>query len=418
VVPSSRSPRPRPVRARLQKPLERAVADGHPWVFRDALDGGLPAEPGREVVLLDRRGRFLARGVADQGPIALRIWTVRDVPVDDGLLTARIEQALRLRDELGLGGAGAPEAPAPGTDAYRLLHGEGDRLPGVVCDRYGERAVLRFDGRGAEARFEDVLREVLPDRLGRRGIRTVLKRAGRGRDKQVAAWAPTRGPGEPPRHPVPVSESGMRLLVDLVDGQKTGLFLDQRASRARVRALAEGSSVLNLYGYTGGFSLAAALGGARQVDTVDVAADALALGVETFRQNGLADRVPHRTWAEDVPRFLRQAADRGETWDLVIADPPSFAPKAAARAAALSAYRELHRACVGRVRPGGLYLAASCSSHVDRQAFEDTLAKGARTADRALAVLDRWEAPPDHPRLLAFPEGNYLTVILARVTPR
>lgn len=380
---------------RLRKPLERAVAEGHPWVFRQALEDGPDPRPGTVVTLLDRRGRFLARGVAEAGPIALRVWTTRDEPVDDALLARRVDEAVALRADV----------VPPDTDAHRVLHGEGDGVPGLVCDRYGPYAVVKIDGEGAR-RFLGALAPILAERLAPLGVTDVLLRAGRGADKRLEGLA-----GRPPADPVTVRERGVTLVADLHRGQKTGLFLDQRESRARVRALARGRSVLNLYGYTGGFSVTAALGGARRVVTVDVAADALELARRTFAANPGAADVPHVAHAADVPTWLVEADD---AFDLVVCDPPSFAPSEAARPAALAAYARLHAAALARVRPGGLYLAASCSSHVDLAAFTATLARGARDAGRALRILDRWGAPPDHPRLPAFPEGDYLGVVLCR----
>ncbi|MBC8067782.1 MAG: class I SAM-dependent rRNA methyltransferase, partial [Deltaproteobacteria bacterium] len=219
--------------------------------------------------------------------------------------------------------------------------------------------------------------------------------------------------GPPPPEPVAIVEHGMRLLASLRRGQKTGLFLDHRESRARVRALAEGARVLDLYAYVGGFSAAAGLGGAAHVDSVDIAPEAIALGEQVWRANGLP-RERRSGHASDVPEFLAGARARGDSWDLIIADPPSFAPSEATKANALRSYAMLHTACLQVLARGGLLLAASCSSHVSAHELEAALAEGASRARRVLQVLERWGAPADHPRLLAFPEGDYLGVVLAR----
>jgi 23S rRNA (cytosine1962-C5)-methyltransferase len=383
-------------RVKLVKALERTIAHGHPWVYRDALDR-FTAAPGTVLTLFDRRGRFLARGLAEAGPIGLRVLTTRDEPVDVALLERRVEQAIELRGRV---------IPAQ-TDAYRLLHGEGDRLPGMVCDRYGAFAVLRFDGQAIGAWREQIF-EVLRPRLEKLGVENLLVRSGRGESKHLElAW------GSEPEAPLEVSERGMALLADLMRGQKTGLFLDHRESRFRVRELAAGQSVLNLYAYTGGFSIAAGLGGARSVCTVDVAAPAIELAERGWEANGLDPSV-HEAVATDVRSFLSDAAEGGRRWSLIVADPPSFAPKAAVRAKALKAYRALHQSALGVLDSKGLYLAASCSSHVDREAFETTLREAAHATRRPLQVLGRWGAGPDHPVLLGFPEGDYLTVTLVR----
>lgn len=384
---------------RLVKPLERTLRQGHPWVYREALEP-LEQPPGTVVRVLDRHGRFLAMGLAEAGPIGVRIFSLRDEPFDDALLLRRVRAALALR---------VRTIDASATSAYRLLHGEGDLLPGFVCDRYDRFAVLRLDGAAAQchrARMLATLETVLPAL----GITGILARSGRRDDTTIEHVF-----GERPEAEIVVREHGMSLCANLFDGQKTGLFLDHRESRARVRSLAQGARVLNLYGYTGGFSVAAGLGGARVVTTVDIAKPALALAEATWRANGLP-ATSHRTVAGDAIEFVTRAADGGERWDLVIADPPNFAPRQSARESALRAYEALHAAVLRAVGDDGYYLAASCSSHVDRAAFEATLTAAAGRVQRTVQVLERTGAPADHPKLLAFPEGDYLKVSLLRVS--
>jgi 23S rRNA (cytosine1962-C5)-methyltransferase len=380
--------------ARLTKPLGRVIAAGHPWVYRDALSR-FEASPGDIVTVREREGRFVGRGVAEAGPIAVRLWTTRDEPIDEAFVRRRVESALALRRRV----------QPPDTDAIRLLHGEGDRLGGAVCDRYGRYGVLALDGE-ATASWRDTILRALVEAAELEGL--VVRTGRRGAKKIELAH------GSVPEEVI-VHEHGMRMPVDLWRGQKTGLFLDHRESRRIVRTLASGLSVLNLYGYTGGFSIAAGLGGARSVETVDVSQGALALADAGWRANGLPDGA-HRSHAADVPEFLEKArASREARWDLIVSDPPSFAPSHDTRAAALKSYRALHRSCLKLLADGGLYLAASCSSHVDRDAFEQTLYDGAEKAGTVLQIVGRWGAAPDHPRLLAFPEGDYLKVVLCRV---
>lgn len=383
------------VTATLIKPLARVIAAGHPWVYRDAL-APFDARPGSIVTVRDRDRRFVGRGIAESGPIAVRVWTTRDEPIDEGFVRRRVRDAVALRRRI----------TPPHTNAVRLLHGEGDRLGGAVCDRYGEVGVLALDGEGALA-----WRDVLVGALAEEGrLEGLLLRTGRRGAKQIEI-----AHGSVPDGPIEVVEHGMRLTVDLVRGQKTGLFLDHRESRRMVRSLAEGMRVLNLYGYTGGFSIAAGLGGARHVQTVDVAEGALAFARDGWMKNGLPPGA-HEVFAEDVPAFLERSRGEKRTWDLIVSDPPSFAPKKSAKDAALKSYRALHRSCLRMITEGGLYLAASCSSHVTRDAFEQTVRDGAEKAGVVLQVLGRWGAAPDHPRLLAFAEGDYLKVVLCRVT--
>jgi len=384
------------VTVKLKKPLERSIAQGHPWVYRDAL-APLSAAPGEVVTLLDRDGRFLARGLAEHGAIGLRVWTRGDEPVDSILLSRRLEAALARRDALGL----------QETDALRLVHGEADLLPGVVVDQYAACAVLKLDGAAAAA-WRDRLSTALAPLLAARGVHSLIERSGRGEQKVARALV-----GEVPERPVEVRELGMRLLADLVRGQKTGLFLDHRDSRRRARELADGKSVLNLFGYTGAFSVAAGLGGATRAVTVDSARPAIIAAEQNWALNGLSPE-RHRAICASAERYL---ADERSRFDLVIADPPSFAPKKAALPKALTAYRAMHRAALARVRPGGLYLAASCSSHVTSAAFESSLSEGAEAARCRLQVQERWGAAADHPVIQAFPEGAYLKVVLAQVEP-
>ena len=379
---------------RLKKDLSRVVRAGHPWVYRDALER-CAASPGEVVTVLDRERRFVGRGVAEAGPIAVRIWTTKNEPIDARFVRRRIAQAVRLRDRT---------AP-PHTTAVRLLHGEGDRLGGAVCDRYGDVGVLRLDGAGALT-WRDTIADALMQEARLTGL--MLKTGRRGNVRVEVAR------GQVPDEPIEVLEHGMRMLVDVHRGQKTGLFLDHRESRRVARTIAEGTRVLNLYGYTGGFSIAAGLGGARRVETVDVADGALEFARRGWALNGLAPAL-HETVSADVPRFLEQARAERRTWDFIVSDPPSFAPKKDARTAAIKAYRRLHLACLRMLADGGFFLAASCSSQVDRAAFERTVKDAAAKARVGLQGLGRWGAAPDHPRILGFPEGDYLKVLLCRV---
>ncbi len=377
---------------RLRRPLRSAIEAGHPWIWRDALEP-FQLAPGTTVRVADEKGPA-AVGFVEAGPIGVRILSTRPARIDEVFFAGRVARAATLRERV----------VPPSTDAYRLVNGEGDGLPGVHVDVYGPWAVLKLDGEGI-TRWRDALVEAV--RAACPSLEGLLVRTGRGEAKQsVLAF----GTAPPPR--VDVREHGMWLRADLVNGQKTGLFLDHRESRLRVRTLARGLRVLNLYGYTGGFSVAAGLGLATEVDTVDVAAPALALAQESWALNGLPEGA-HRTHARDVPEVLDELRARGRRFDLIVADPPSFAPNEASVPQAMKSYRALHRACLRLLEPNALYLAASCSSHIDRVTFDRTLREAAEKTG-PVQVLERWGAPADHPRPVAFPEGDYLKVILAR----
>jgi 23S rRNA (cytosine1962-C5)-methyltransferase len=254
----------------------------------------------------------------------------------------------------------------------------------------------------------------LPARLlaaagaARLSLRTVVeRRRARG---GAAAGAEERSAvvlGEPPGGEIEVRENGLRFGVDLLRGQKGGLFLDQRDNRALVRTLAPGRRVLNLFGYTGGFSIYAAAGGARATVTVDAAAPAIAAARRNFERNQLA-LDDAQLVAGDAFAYLERAARAGERFDLVISDPPSFAPSRRALASGLRAYQRLHRLSAAVTAPGGTLCAASCSSHVDRAAFLATVRDGAREAGRRFELRELRGAGPDHPVVPHFPEGDYL----------
>jgi 23S rRNA (cytosine1962-C5)-methyltransferase len=370
------------------------LARGHPWVWREAVARGLEgAQPGEQVQVVAPGGAPVGRGLVDpSSPIAVRLWTRGRCPVDRALWAERVERALALRARLFAGGD---------TTAYRLLHGEGDRLPGFVVDRYGPVAVLRTDGEAAAARVGDLVEALAPALEAAQVSSLVHRTGGRGAPPRLERL---HG-GEPPATVV-VKEHGLAFVVDVAHGQKTGAFLDQRDNRRRVRALARGRRALNLYSYAGGFSMAAVVGGATHVTSVDVAAGAHATAQASFRAAGL-DPDRHAFVTADVHAFLDGARRRGVRWDLVISDPPSFAPSEKTVARALSAYRALHRACADVLAPGGVLCASSCSSHVGVEAFLSTLDDAALGRDD-LRLLALHGAGPDHPTLAAFPEGRYL----------
>ncbi len=378
--------------------LSRAAADsvrrGHPWVWRRAIlrgDAGL-AE-GTEVALVEGDGSPIAHGIYDpESPIAIRVWTVADQPIGDDVLGDRIDRAFAVRLRLFANGE---------TDAYRLLNGEGDRMPGFVLDRYGAVAILRADGAAAESWIARVC-SGLELALRAAGVASLAVKGGR----RAGDGALTSVFGPPVPSTVRVKEHGVPFIVDLAKGQKTGAFLDQRENRRRVAGMARGRTVLNLFSYAGGFSLHSALGGAVRVTSVDLAAAAHATAQESFALAG-NDPASHDFVTADAFAFLATAKAQGRKWDLVISDPPSFAPSERALPRALSAYRALHRACTLVLAPGGTFCASSCSSHVDAVAFASTL-DDAALGRNDLRILEMFGPPADHPTLASWPEGRYL----------
>jgi 23S rRNA (cytosine1962-C5)-methyltransferase len=380
---------------------------GHPWIFRNsvlnALNYGATPSEAAAVRLVDERGQPLGCGIWDPGsPIAVRVWsTDPGARVDRAMFRARLERAIAIRR--GLFAVG-------GTTAYRLLNGEGDRTPGFVIDRYADVAVLRIDGDAARELSTDLMADIEPT-LRAAGITTLLSREGR--RGEAPKVEPLFGP---PREHVEVAEHGVPFMVDLVHGQKTGAFLDQRENRrrlgelvARRHAASPSVRVLNLFSYTGGFSLRAALAGAT-VTSVDVAMAAHATAQESFRRAKLDPRA-HTFVTADAFAWLESAAKRREKWDVVICDPPSFAPNEKAKPKGLAAYRSLHRACVNVLADGGTFVAASCSSHVNAEEFAATL-DDAALGRSDLRQLEQYGPPPDHPTLPSFPEGRYLKLVV------
>ncbi len=382
----------------LRKPLERSLRAGHPWIYADALDVPRSLKTGAVVDVATRDGRVVARGLYDaHSPIAVRVYTLdARVAIDRELVRARVASALRARS-----GAVDPDE----TDAFRWLNGEGDFLPGVVVDVYASVAVLRLDGEAVRVLRDEVVAAVAD--AGRPiGVTHVYERA-RGEKGEALL-------GGPPPSPVEIRELGVRYAVDVVHGQKTGFFLDQRENRAALRPYARGVEVVNLFGYTGGFSVHAALGGATRVTTVDSAAAALEGARINFQLNGL-DPADHDFAAEDAFEWLARAQAQKKKFGLVVVDPPSFAPSERALPKALKAYRDLNALALAIVAPGGVLAAASCSSHVTMEAFAGALSEAADAARRPLRILEMRGQPADHPSLPAFPEGRYLKFVLARV---
>ncbi|MCB9731745.1 MAG: class I SAM-dependent rRNA methyltransferase [Deltaproteobacteria bacterium] len=390
----------RPHRVTLARDLRRAVKRGHPWVFSDALRGLPPdAEPGDPAVLLDSGKRVVAHGYVDPGsPLAFRVGDADGrAPLDDAWAMAGLERALALR---------APLFDDRVTTGFRAVHGEGDGLPGLVVDVYADVGVVRCDGPAAEGFWNT--QGVGAWLAGRLGLRSVVERyraRGEASGRQLV--------GEPPTAPVPFLENGMRFTADVVNGQKTGFYLDQRDNRARVRRLAAGRRALNVFGYTGGFSIAAGLGGATHVTTVDRAEPAVAESVRHWALNELAPDA-HEGVVGDAFEVL-EAARSGPGWDLVVLDPPAFATSKKTLDNALGAYTAVITAGLRVARPGAIVVVASCSAHLGLTELEGCAAAGLTNTRRRADLLDIAGQPPDHPAPLACPELRYLKALFLRV---
>lgn len=375
---------------RLAKPLRARIRAGHPWIYDRALAPPKGLEPGELAIVADEQGPIATVLADPASPIRARILDLDPGrAIDAGWVRARSEAAAarRTRDPLLAGCTG-----------MRLLHGEGDGCPGLVVDLYADTAVVVFDGAAAAAFWRPRLADAIAG-LERGGatIAHVWVRGERGQRAHGEAWR-----GDPPAL-IEIREDDARFHVDVRAGQKTGFFLDQRDNRRTIRAHAAGARVLNVFSYTGGFSIHAGLGGAAAVTSVDIAAPAIAALEANVALSGLA-REQHEAVAEDAFAFLARAVKRGRAWDLVIVDPPSFAPSEKARPAALSAYRKLAAAALSVVGSGGRFALASCSSHVTEADLLDAVSG----IGMPLRLRGSSGAGSDHPVLPAFPEGRYL----------
>lgn len=388
-----------PIQLRLARDLTRSVKRGHPWVFAEALRQLPPAPPGTQAVLLDnKKGREIGRGFYDpRSPLAFRVCTTEPgETLNAHWAETRLARALTLRQTLF----------DEQTSGFRLFNGEGDGLPGLICDIYGDTAVLQLDGPGP-AGFWDMAGVA-------RWVAQALSLSCVYERGRAGGQAGQLLLGKLPSGPVPFLENGARFSVDVIHGQKTGFFLDQRDNRQKIRELAAGRRVLNVFGYTGGFSVCAGLGGARHVITVDVAAPALEAAGQHWQLNGLPPTA-HETAAADAFQFLAGAAEQRKTWDLVIVDPPSFASSKAAVSKAIAAYQKLIAAGAAVTTPEGLLAVASCSSHVTPEVFLSACEEGISMARRRATVLHIGGQPADHPSPLALPEFRYLKFVLLRV---
>lgn len=392
----------------LHPGAERAVMAGHPWVYAQGIrkqrhDG----RAGDLAVIFDRKDRFLAIGLYDpMSPIRIRVLhRGRPQSIDEKWLLERLRLACQRRQAL---------SSSPDTTAFRLVHGENDGLPGLVVDRYGRSVVIKLYTTAWLPHLDDVM-DALRALVGPHQI---VLRLGRGvsisdeskrRDRQVLL-------GEDAAMPVVFRENGLLFEADLLRGQKTGFFLDQRENRARVERLASGRSVLNVFAYTGGFSVYAARGGARSVTSLDVSTPALAAAKRNFVHNRSetgVKSVRHEVAQGDAFRLLPEMRDSGRVFEMVILDPPSFAKAKSEVDRALRAYARIIRLGMDVLSDGGLLVAASCSSRITADRFGRLVQDTVTEARRTVRVLQQTGHPPDHP--VGFPEGAYLKCIFATV---
>lgn len=381
----------------LRRGKEESLLRFHPWIFSGAIYRmeGTPAE-GDLVDVYTSQGDFIARGHYQIGSITIRVLSFADETIDQSWWNKRIELAYHMREALGL-------TNNPQTTCYRLVHGEGDSLPGLVIDIYGTTAVVQCHSVGMYRSRKAIctaLRNVYRDR-----VKSIFDKSGgtlpynAGLNAQDGyLWGEANASSEP------VLENGNRFMVNWEQGQKTGFFIDQRENRDLVRRYAKGRTVLNTFCYTGGFSVYALAGGALQVDSVDSSELAVQLAAQNVTLN-FGEGAPHQAIAQDAFDYLRKMDDR---YDLIILDPPAFAKHHKVLGNALQGYKRLNAQAFRQIKPGGILFTFSCSQAVNREQFRMAVFSAAAIAGRNVRILHQLTQPADHPVNIYHPEGEYL----------
>ena len=392
------------IAVRVTPVAERAIRSGHPWLFESGIQSvSRDGRSGDLAIIFDRKKRFLAVGLYDpDSMIRVRILQQGEsATINREWFQTKIEAAAQSRASL----------PAAKTTGYRLVHGENDSLPGLVVDRYDRTFVMKLYTAAWLAHLPEVVKAlvdvVAPQRIVLRLNRDVVKQEGLLDGLQDGSTIF----GSPPDGPIQFTENGLRFEADVIAGQKTGFFLDQRENRAMVENMARGRSVLNVFAYTGGFSLYAARGGATAVTSIDLSEPALLAAERNFALNPALSRVPHKLIQGDAFQKLTRFGKDRRKFDMVIIDPPSFAKQKSEIDGALAAYARLVRLGLAVLAPNGRLVMASCSSRVAADDFFDLVHGTAQRVKRPLHELERTLHPLDHPT--RFKEGAYLKCLFA-----
>lgn len=386
----------------LKSGKEKAVRRFHPWIFSGAIRNLAQMEiaDGELVKITDSHGNYLASGHYHNGSIAVRVLTFQDEPIDGAFWKKRLEDAWTYRKMLGL--------PSPEkTTCFRLVHAEGDGLPGLVVDVYGEVAVAQCHSIGMHKSLEAITAAIIA--AGNGQIKAVYDKSSETLPNNYAATL-NNGYVHGQATPHPVLENGLRFNVDWVKGQKTGFFLDQRLNRELLAKYCEAKSVLNCFSYSGGFSLYALRGGARLVHSVDASSTAIDLCDQNVALNFPGDD-RHQSFVADVLKYLKEC----DEYEVMVVDPPAFAKSFAKRHNAVQGYKRLNAAAFRKVAPGGIVFTFSCSQVVDRELFYNTVVAAALEAGRQVRVMHHLSQPPDHPVNLFHPEGAYLKGLAVQV---
>ncbi len=391
----------------LKRGKEESLLRFHPWVFSGAIhhaDNGI--EEGDVVRVVTEKGDFIAVGHYQQGSISVRVLTFNDVEIDDPFWHSRLQSALNMRQDIGL-------ADSPNTNAFRLVHGEGDLLPGLIIDVYDKTAVMQAHSIGMH--------------MARHAIAKALAEVMKGRIENIYYKSETTLPFMEPENGFLLGssddniavENGLRFYVDWLRGQKTGFFVDQRENRALLEKFAKGKRVLNMFCYTGGFSFYAMRGGAQLVHSVDSSAKAIELTRRNVELNFPGDP-RHEAFCEDAFKFLDaqpsaavanstlSALNSQLTYNLIILDPPAFAKHRGALHNALKGYTRLNEKAFEKIEKGGILFTFSCSQVVTKDHFRNAVFTAAAQAKRKVRILHQLHQPADHPINIYHPEGEYL----------
>ena len=379
----------------LQRNLRKTLMQGHPWVYREALREAPAVDSAQLCHLLDQKRAHLGWAIYDPSrALALRMLSTQKQPPTWEVWEGRFLRAWELRESVR----------QSDTDAYRLFNGEGDALPGLICDLYGDIAVLQFDGEGVAGFWhQPALLAWLREKIG---VRAIV-------DKSRFLDAPRVLFAEHPLEPTTIREHGIAFVVDILKGQKTGFFFDQRENRQYIRSISREKRVLNLFSYTGGFSVYAGCGGAKSVMSVDIAPAAIEAAALNWRKNDLPEE-KHQGRCEDAFAFL--AAPPRERWDLVIVDPPSMAHAEEQKARAIEKYTETFALAARCVVPYGDLILSSCSSHIAFSDFFAILEASLSKANRTGQILRIAGQGSDHPFPHICHELRYLKFIHCRLS--
>ncbi|MBO4488136.1 MAG: class I SAM-dependent rRNA methyltransferase [Bacteroidales bacterium] len=387
---------------RIRKGKERSLQRFHPWVFSGAVarkDKGL--QDGDIVEVTDQEGRFLAMGHYADSSIMVRVFSFEPVTPNDDFWRGKVQRALDYRHTIGL--------PDSRTTMFRLVNGEGDGLPGLIIDLYGDQAVVQCHSLGMyqlRDTFARILHELLPD------LRCVYNKSNQTLNNACGLDEPDCILWGEMDEEVIAMENGVPYKIDIVGGQKTGFFLDQRDSRAMVEQYARGKRVLNMFCYSGGFSSYALRGGATHVDSVDISRGAIELTRQNVHLLGPEYEQRHNACCEDVFAFLEQ---RKQPYDLIVLDPPAFAKHLKVKEQGIKGYRTINRKAMQLLKPGGLLFTFSCSQAISLEDFKTILFSAAALEHKNIRVVHQMQQAPDHPVNIYHPEGTYLKGLLLAI---